>query len=105
MKKQGHGLRICQQFQLVYGHQYDLLLVKVNNRNLYFLPQLVDQWKGYNVYRTLLIVWAMHHSLHNNQLPWNRRPAGIPAGCRKLLVTSKGASDTLMIKPKRICGG
>jgi hypothetical protein len=52
--------------------QYDLLLIKVNNQNVYFLPPVKDQWKGYNVYQ------ASSHGdmgrciilLHNDQLPW-----------------------------------
>ena len=52
--------------------QYDLLLVKVNNQNVYFLPPVVDEWRGYKVYR------ASSHGnmgqciilLHNGQLPW-----------------------------------
>jgi hypothetical protein len=52
--------------------QYDLLLIRVNNQNVYFLPPIIDEWKGYKVYRS-----SSHGDmgrciilLHNDQLPW-----------------------------------
>ncbi|MEO8405049.1 MAG: hypothetical protein ABI480_10650 [Chitinophagaceae bacterium] len=58
-------------FNWFMGDQYDKLLVRVNNQDVYFLPKVVGQWKGYNLYST------SSHSmgqciilLHNDQLPW-----------------------------------
>ena len=58
-------------FNWFMGDQYDKLLIRVNNQDVYFLPPVVGDWKGYSLYRT------SSHSmgqciilLHNGQLPW-----------------------------------
>ena len=59
-------------FNWFMSRQYDLLLIKVNERDVYILPPVKGEWKGYAVYQS-----SSHKDkgrcillTHNNQLPW-----------------------------------
>lgn len=59
-------------FKWFLSKQYDLLLIKVNEQDVYILPPIKGEWKGYPVYQS-----SSHREkgrciilTHNNQLPW-----------------------------------
>ena len=59
-------------FNWFMSKQYDLQLIKVNEQDVYILPPVKGEWKGYPVYQS-----SSHKDkgrciilTHNNQLPW-----------------------------------
>ena len=60
------------EFGWCMSDQDDLLLIKVNNQDVYFLPPVIDEWKGYKVYRgsSRGDMGRCIMLLHNDQLPW-----------------------------------
>ena len=59
-------------FNWFMSRQYDLLSIKVNEQDVYILPPVKGEWKGFPVYQS-----SSHKEkgrciilTHNNQLPW-----------------------------------
>ena len=59
-------------FSWFMSKQYDLLLIKVDGQDVYILPPVKGEWKGYPMYQS-----SSHRDkgrciilTHNNQLPW-----------------------------------
>jgi hypothetical protein len=88
-------------FSWFISNQYDLLIIKVNGENVYILPPIKGEWKGYPVYQ------ASSHGdkgrciilTYNNQVPWKPiTQEQYLNALRKFWEKQKQASDDSYIK-------